>query len=349
MPLNDKGINDALENGISDCLRSLQKSNQGLLLSAQQLKRADRDVKFIPCVAGAIASVLGRSRQEGVYTNAIDVASGWDEQVRRMGVPGFDGELESDTRMRARRQSVLLENSSEVNTRVDEERLKVDDLRLILERRIRFVVSDEFKDAKRAEEKEMQRMERTEMTASKKRAKKNRVVQTDDMRGDCFDSSDGSDCSDHSNVRNSANDGNEAVFSQNFDSDVNSPVIHARHCGRTTRRASSGSTIGSSDSDSSGAVHNRLHRGKEGTSCNSQKRGGGEGGAFRSDVLSQASSEGDNSIRVCSEPTRRRCDNSGASTSQRGRSQNAELGNDEFADGYESSPRHPTTRQRYKL
>ena len=54
LPLNDKGISDALENGISDCLRCLQRSSPGLLLTAQQLKRVDRDVKYVPAAGGEV-------------------------------------------------------------------------------------------------------------------------------------------------------------------------------------------------------------------------------------------------------------------------------------------------------
>ena len=78
--MNDKGISDALENGITDCLRCLQKSSPGLLLTAHQLKRVERDVKYVPSVSASIASVLCRSKQGGVYNNVMNIVSGWDEE-----------------------------------------------------------------------------------------------------------------------------------------------------------------------------------------------------------------------------------------------------------------------------
>ena len=80
--MNDKGINDALENGITSCLRSLQRTNPKLLLTAHQLKRVERDLKYVPSVAGAIASVLCRSKQRGLFEHAASVMAGWDKEVK---------------------------------------------------------------------------------------------------------------------------------------------------------------------------------------------------------------------------------------------------------------------------
>ena len=182
LPLNDKGISDALENGLSDCLRCLQSSCPGLLLTAQQLKKVERDVKYAPSAAGAIASVLCRSRRREVYDNVMNVSSGWDN-----GDPektGSDKRLETAQRKGRSGQNVAM-------SQAEEERRRVDDLRTILEKRLRFIVSDEFKEAKRAKEREKQRIEREELASARKRAKKsnNKTVESSDgMNSDCLTS-----------------------------------------------------------------------------------------------------------------------------------------------------------------
>lgn len=173
LPLNDKGISDALENGVSDCLRCLQKSSKGLLLTAQQLKKVERDNKYAPSAAGAIASVLCRSRQKGVYDRAVNISSGWnDDDDQKMG-----NKLNKKLRRKGRGQTAL-------TSQVEDERAKVDALRLILERRLKFVVSDEYKDAKRAKEKELQRIEREEAAAERKRAKQEERDKSDALKCD---------------------------------------------------------------------------------------------------------------------------------------------------------------------
>ena len=183
LPLNDKGISDALENGVSECLRCLQRSSPGLLLTAQQLKKVERDAKYVPSVAGAIASVLCKSRRRGVYDNAINISSSWDDGMKRMGASCSENEFR--TAQRNQRDRIV----SATTLSHEEERLRVDALRSLLERRLRFVVSDEFKDAKKAEEKEKQRAERQELAAARKRAKKKKAVESDGMNSDCLDES----------------------------------------------------------------------------------------------------------------------------------------------------------------
>ena len=173
LPLNDKGISDALENGISDCLRCLQKSSKGLLLTAQQLKKVERDAKYAPSAAGAIASILCRSRQKGVYDRAVNISSSWnDDDDQKMG-----NKLNKKLRRKGRGHTAL-------TSQVEDERAKVDALRLILERRLKFVVSDEYKDAKRAKEKELQRIEREEAAAERKRAKQEERDKSDALKCD---------------------------------------------------------------------------------------------------------------------------------------------------------------------
>eukprot|EP00804_Cyclotella_cryptica_P023610 CCRYP_011939-RA/>CCRYP_011939-RA protein AED:0.03 eAED:0.03 QI:0/0/0/1/1/1/3/0/958 len=189
LPLNDKAIDDALENGITSCLRSLQRSNPKLLLTAHQLKRVERDLKYVPSVAGAIASVLCRSKQQGLYEHAATVVSGWDEEVKKLGIPPFNQVIEGDQRTK-RRDAHEATNPRELAHEI--ELCRVEALRPILERRLRFIVSEEFKDSK----KEKMRKEREEEAAMRKEEKtrqtrkQRRSDEADDMKSDCFGSDD---------------------------------------------------------------------------------------------------------------------------------------------------------------
>lgn len=191
LPLNDKGINDALENGLADCLRSLQQSNPELLLTAQQLKKVERDMKYVPAVTGAIASVLGRSLRTSVIDNAMDITSRWDDGEKAMRLK-YGMELRTVPIMGRARAGTTIRSNAE------DERAKVETLRSALERRLRFIVSDELKDAAKNDEKEQQKKAREEFASSRKKIKK---LASDDMKGDCFDSKD----SDESSLGGSTN------------------------------------------------------------------------------------------------------------------------------------------------
>ncbi len=180
LPLHDKSISDALEIGIADCLRSLQRSSPGLLLTAQQLKGIERDVKYIPAATCAITSILCRSTRSTVYDNAMNIMSSWDDQVKRMRMK-YGVELGAASRT--------------VQSHARDEDLRFDALRSILERRLRFIVSDEFKDAKKTSEKEQQKRDREGSAAAKKM-----INAIHGMKSDCFDSDD----SDHSTLAESA-------------------------------------------------------------------------------------------------------------------------------------------------
>lgn len=58
LPMNDKAMDEALEVGLLACLRSIQSTNPLLLLTTTQLKRTERDVKYLPAVASALASLV---------------------------------------------------------------------------------------------------------------------------------------------------------------------------------------------------------------------------------------------------------------------------------------------------
>eukprot|EP00579_Thalassiosira_antarctica_P016455 CAMPEP_0201929266 /NCGR_PEP_ID=MMETSP0903-20130614/22623_1 /ASSEMBLY_ACC=CAM_ASM_000552 /TAXON_ID=420261 /ORGANISM="Thalassiosira antarctica, Strain CCMP982" /LENGTH=1108 /DNA_ID=CAMNT_0048467989 /DNA_START=71 /DNA_END=3394 /DNA_ORIENTATION=- len=366
LPLNDKGISDALENGISDCLRCLQRSSPGLLLTAQQLKRVDRDVKYVPAAGGAIASVLCRSKQRGVYDNAMNIASGWDDEVKK--ILSCSGNEHETVQRRGRVRSTVAERSNNPMN-IQLEKLRVDTLRPILERRLRFVISDEFKDAKKAEEKDKQRREREEIAAAKKRAKKSKTVESDGMKNDCFES-DGDGSSGHSSAIMSARDRSP------FDSDTSSPVVHTRHRRKRGGSVSSSEQLGlrrnsspqkssrdDFDSDMSSPVVHTRRRHWSGSSVDSKHPSdrGSQGGSkksscydFDSDMSSPVvhtgrhrwkqnpagSSDGPRRDRS---PQKSPFDNFDNDTSSpvayTRRHHRKGKSDDEFDDGYESSPR----------
>eukprot|EP00978_Attheya_sp_CCMP212_P012851 scaffold32099_cov50-Attheya_sp.AAC.10 len=81
LPLNDKAIDDALEVGLVACLRSLQKSNPDLLLTAHQLKKAERETRYIPAVAAALSSIVCASKQKEIQNEEDDYSAIGFEEV----------------------------------------------------------------------------------------------------------------------------------------------------------------------------------------------------------------------------------------------------------------------------
>ena len=222
--MNDKGINDALENGLADCLRSLQQSNPELLFTAQQLKKVERDMKYIPAVTGAIASVLGRSLCTcSVIDNAMNITCRWDDEEKAMRLK-YGMELGTVPTIGHARAGTAIQANS------DDERAKVEALRSVLARRLRFIVSDELKDATKNDEKEQQRKAREEFAASRKKIK---MFPSDGMKGDCFDSDDSDDSSlvgsismTQSLLHSHQSSPSNALSNKGLNANVSSPVLN---------------------------------------------------------------------------------------------------------------------------
>lgn len=179
LPVNDKSINDALENAITDCLRSLQVKNPRLLLTAHHLKKIERDVKYAPLVAGAVASVLSRSMKQGLYESTFNVASRWDEEVKNMGLSLAGNSIGQRIE---RVQTTLCADGGKAKSLA---------LGQMIERRIRFVVSAEFESHQKAEEMEYKRQQRQEMAAERKKAKESMTAESEDgLNSDVFGGSD---------------------------------------------------------------------------------------------------------------------------------------------------------------
>lgn len=339
LPLNDTGICDALENGISDCLRCLQSSSPGLLLTSHQLKRVERDVKYAPSVANAIASVLCNSRRSGVCNNAIEAASGWDDGGKRMGMSCSGDNDDRRLRRGRARPTAGGRINDPTSSQAKGEGVEVNSLRSMLEKRLRLVVSDEFKDAKKAEERERRRMEREELAATKKRLKKNRASSSDGMKSDCFES-DGVCNSVQSDEPGSPR--GHSTSSDDFESDAMSPVANGR---RNRLTGSSAVAAGSSD-----------HSCVPGRQKNPMRSHGDQ---FDSDTSSPVVRDrtrrrhqkgGDNVHKHSREDSPKSpCGETNIDASSidvRGEFVTKEYADDEFDDGYDTSPRHAQKNNR---
>jgi len=69
--MNDKAINIALHLGLTDCLRSLQKSNPKLFLAPSQLKKTERDIVFVSSFASALSSMILNSNSVQTKTKCL--------------------------------------------------------------------------------------------------------------------------------------------------------------------------------------------------------------------------------------------------------------------------------------
>lgn len=101
-------------------MRQLQKTNPNLLLTAAELRKAECDARYIPAVSWALASILSNSNDHAMKTCAEHVQR-WDESVStELTNPHSDGGKASSE-------------------------LKVDHLTLLIERRLRLVMSESTK------------------------------------------------------------------------------------------------------------------------------------------------------------------------------------------------------------
>jgi hypothetical protein len=64
LPFENSAIDTALEVALTDCLRQLQCSNPALLLTAHELRKVERDVRYVPALCMAVASILGKSNTD---------------------------------------------------------------------------------------------------------------------------------------------------------------------------------------------------------------------------------------------------------------------------------------------
>ena len=77
LPLNHAKIDAALQLGLRDCLRSLQRTNPELLLTPTQLRSAVREIRYIPATATAITRILCTQSDTELQARCIDYIRAW--------------------------------------------------------------------------------------------------------------------------------------------------------------------------------------------------------------------------------------------------------------------------------
>ena len=93
--MDNSDIDAALELGLIECLRQLQKSNPGLLLTATELRKAERDARYVPAVSSALASILCKPSHESQAL--LDSIHQWSEA--KYAAPNEHAEVAVDLRL----------------------------------------------------------------------------------------------------------------------------------------------------------------------------------------------------------------------------------------------------------
>ena len=80
LPLDNVPIDSALEVGMTQCLRQLQKTNPSLFVTSKELRVMERNARYIPSLALAMASIVARSNSLQSQ-HVMDIVSRWGGQV----------------------------------------------------------------------------------------------------------------------------------------------------------------------------------------------------------------------------------------------------------------------------
>lgn len=155
LPLNDPSIDDALEVGLLECLRSLQRTNPRLLLTTHELKRTERDARYVPAIAAALASIICNSRCNDFQKKSIDATLGWKMAGHEVkdnpndsvqGVDGNDKSRDCSSSPQSTQKRSSYEKKHCINKfilpRTTKEMCRVNNIGPLLEERIRSVLSD---------------------------------------------------------------------------------------------------------------------------------------------------------------------------------------------------------------
>lgn len=142
-----------------------------------------------------------------MYDNALDIASTWNEEDK----------LENLEQSRLAPPTTETRNDTPNPSHDNEEKLKIDALSQALERRLRFILSDEFKSSKIADEKALQRRNREDSAATKKRAKTKNAADAERMEIDCFESDDSCSSEEGSTAKSSKESSVEDQSNDRFD------------------------------------------------------------------------------------------------------------------------------------
>eukprot|EP00980_Cylindrotheca_fusiformis_P008737 scaffold1868_cov193-Cylindrotheca_fusiformis.AAC.22 len=83
LPLNHSAIDTALQLGLRDCLRSLQRTNPRLLLTPTQLRAAVREVRYIPAMASAVSKIISRSSDVIGQKTVLQDIRNWRNRMQK--------------------------------------------------------------------------------------------------------------------------------------------------------------------------------------------------------------------------------------------------------------------------
>jgi hypothetical protein len=70
-------IDKAMQTGISDCIRKLQKTSPLLFLNASQLRRIERDALYVPAVSKALSSILFNAANKDISQRHLKSIQTW--------------------------------------------------------------------------------------------------------------------------------------------------------------------------------------------------------------------------------------------------------------------------------
>jgi hypothetical protein len=77
LPLDNEAIDQAVEVGLTDCLRQLQKSNPTLLLTTSQLRVVERDYRYVPAISDALARMVVNCSDPTQHEDLLGTISRW--------------------------------------------------------------------------------------------------------------------------------------------------------------------------------------------------------------------------------------------------------------------------------
>jgi hypothetical protein len=93
LPLNHRPIDQALHVGLRDCLRSLQTTNPELLLTPRQLRRVEREARYVPATATAVSCVLSKLSNPHTQERLFDIIRQWRQEATASNGP-LDGQVD---------------------------------------------------------------------------------------------------------------------------------------------------------------------------------------------------------------------------------------------------------------
>ena len=133
--MNDTNIDDALQLGLHNCLRSLQHTNPSIIFTSNKLKRAERDTRYVPAVAASLASIVAHSVNIDFKREVMRLLFSWKQNDALGGT--FEvckkKNLGVDATISAAKDSFLSKDEKET--------CKVNIVGPLLEDRIRLVLS----------------------------------------------------------------------------------------------------------------------------------------------------------------------------------------------------------------